>query len=202
VREMDRARRAGLLAAVCVGTPGCGRNHRVLVDAMARMRGARGVFAVFVGDGDAADLLRAIDAAGLAGRTRVHGASGAARVLAAGADVLVLPSRSDAQPLAVLEAYCDGTFVIGCGLPELVELIEDGATGLLCGVDDAASLATALDRLAAMPDASRRAITNRARLVHAARFTTAGMVASYDDLYRDARPASASGPAPVVRPAA
>jgi glycosyltransferase involved in cell wall biosynthesis len=99
----------------------------------------------------------------------------------------VLPSRSEGQPLAVLEAFRDGTLVAVSGIPELVELVEDGATGLQFRVDDVRSLAGVLDRLATMPDSTRRAITDRARLLQASRYTTAMMATQYADLYREAR---------------
>ena len=204
LRDMERARRAGLLVAACVGTIGARKNQRVLVEAIARMTGPRAAYAVFIGDGPSPDLLKSIEAAGLGGRVHVHGYSRAARRLAAAADVLVLPSRSEGQPLAVLEAFCDGTLVLVSSIPELAELVADGATGLQFAADDAASLATALDRLAAMPEAARRAITGRARLTQASRFTTAVMANHYFDLYRESFEAQAPGaaPRPMVSPAA
>jgi glycosyltransferase involved in cell wall biosynthesis len=204
LRDMERARHAGLLVAACVGTLGARKNQRVLVEAIRRMTGPRSVYCVFIGDGDAADLDRAIAAAGLAGRVRVHGYCRAARRLAAAADVLVLPSRSEGQPLAVLEAFCDSTLVLASSIPELSELVEDGATGLRFAVDDAGSLATALDRLAIMPDAVRLAITGRARLLQASRFTTTLMANHYLDLYRESLRAHATerAPQPMVTPAA
>jgi glycosyltransferase involved in cell wall biosynthesis len=204
LRDMARARQAGLLVAACVGTIGARKNQRVLVEAIRRMTGPRSVFCMFMGDGDAADLGAAIAAAGLGGRVRVHGYSRGARRLAAAADVLVLPSRSEGQPLAVLEAFCDGTLVLVSDIPELSELVEDGATGLRFAVDDAASLSAALDRLSIMPAEIRRAITSRARLLQASRFTTTLMANHYADLYRESLHAHlpASAPRPMVTPAA
>jgi len=187
LRDMARARDAGLVVVACVGSAGARRSQRLLVEAIGRMAGPRGVYAVFVGDGDPRDLQQAIAAAGLGGRARVHGYSRAARRLAAGADALVLPSRSESQPLVVLEAFCDGTLVLASGIPELAELVEDGATGLQFAVDDAASLAAALDRLAALSPSARRAMTDRARFVQTSRFTTSAMSAHYADLYREPR---------------
>lgn len=186
LRDMERARAAGLLVVTCVGTIGTRKSQRLLVEAIARMKGPRSVYCVFIGDGDTAELGGAIDAAHLAGRVRVHGYSRAARRLAAFADALVLPSRSEGQPLAVLEAFRDGTVVVVSGIPELTELVEDGATGLQFRVDDAQSLAATLDRLASLPDPLRHAIADRARLLQASRFTTTMMTNHYIDLYREA----------------
>jgi glycosyltransferase involved in cell wall biosynthesis len=186
LRDMERARAAGLLVIACVGTIGARKSQRLLVDAIARMQGPRSVFCAFIGDGETIELQHAIDAAHLAGRVRVHGYSRAARRLVAFADALVLPSRSEGQPLAVLEAFRDGTVVVVSGIPELAELVEDGATGLQFRVDDAPSLASTLDRLARLPDALRHAIADRARLLQASRYTTAMMTNHYFDLYREA----------------
>lgn len=204
LREMARARASGLLVVACVGTIGSRKNQRVLVDAIARMAGPRSAYAVFIGDGDVRDLLQTIEAAGLGGRVRVHGYSRAARRLAAAADVLVLPSRSEGQPLAVLEAFCDGTLVLVSNIPELAEIVVDGGTGLHFAADDAGSLAAVLDHVAAMPDRVRQAITGRARLVHGSRFSTAVMASQYAAVYRESCEALTSGPVsrPMISPAA
>jgi glycosyltransferase involved in cell wall biosynthesis len=187
LRDIERARAAGQLVVACVGTIGARKSQRLLVEAIAGMKGPRSAFGVFIGDGDAAELQRAIDGAGLSGRVRVHGYSRAARRLAAIADAVVLPSRSEGQPLAVLEAFRDGTLVAVSAIPEFTELVEDGATGLHFRVDDVTSLAATLDRLAVMPKATRDAITDRARLLQASRYTMATMASQYADLYREAR---------------
>jgi glycosyltransferase involved in cell wall biosynthesis len=87
----------------------------------------------------------------------------------------------------VLEAFRDGTLVAVSAIPEFTELVEDGATGLQFRVDDVKSLTATLDRLAVMPKATRDAITDRARLLQASRYTTSTMASQYADLYREAR---------------
>jgi glycosyltransferase involved in cell wall biosynthesis len=184
IAEMRAARRAGMLAVACVGTIGARKNQRRLVEAMA-LSSAPDVFAVFVGDGDASELAAAIDAAGLANQCRIRGYSAAARRIAAAADLFVLPSRSEGQPVSVLEAFADGTLVAVSDIPELVELVTDGATGLVFQGDTPDSLAKALLRVSVMPFAERNAIRTRARRRFESAFTTAAMCARYDTFYKD-----------------
>jgi glycosyltransferase involved in cell wall biosynthesis/SAM-dependent methyltransferase len=77
-------------------------------------------------------------------------------------DVLILPSRVDGRPLAVLEALSLGVPVIASRVGALPELIEDGDNGFLCDAGDfegfvACLLGLAQDRsrLARMKAASR-----------------------------------------------
>lgn len=183
LEEMGRARDAGALTVVCVGTIGPRKNQSLLVEALRRIGGAANIHLWIVGDGDSGGLQAAIAAMGLDRRIHLHGYSRAARAIAAGADVLVLPSRSEGQPLSILEAFCDGTLVLVSDIPELTELVDDGAIGFTFHADDAGSLASALVSLAAMPEGDREARRARARAVQEARHTTATMAQQYLDFY-------------------
>jgi len=84
------------------------------------------------------------------------------------ADMLVLPSESEAMSLIVLEAQACGKLVLASDIPASSELIRDGETGLLFPVGDAAGLAAAILRAADDPrlrasigDAARRAARRR-----------------------------------------
>lgn len=70
----------------------------------------------------------------------------AAKVLAAN-QIIVAPSRVEAQGLAVLEAMAAGRPVVASGVGGLAEMIKDGANGLLVTPDDPAALAAAITRL-------------------------------------------------------
>lgn len=181
---MARARLAGRLVVVCVGTIGPRKNQTLLVEALARLAGTDAL-CVFVGDGDDRPLRQVIENHQCQDRTIVHGYSRSARVLAAGADLLVLPSRSEGQPIAVLEAFCDGLLVATSDIPELVELVHDGMTGFHFRSDDAQALAETLARVARMSNSNRRAIRAAARSRYAAEFTLSRMVERYSQLYAD-----------------
>lgn len=67
--------------------------------------------------------------------------------LLARSDILVLPSRSEGQPMAVLEAMANGVAVIAGNSGGIPEMIEDGRSGLLVPPDDVDALSAALRRL-------------------------------------------------------
>jgi glycosyltransferase involved in cell wall biosynthesis len=195
--EMAHARHRGALIVACVGTIGARKNQALLVDAIGRLRGRLSIHGVIFGDGETAALQQRIDAARLADVIRVHGYSSAARRLAASADLLVLPSQSEGQPLSILEAFCDGTLVAVSDIPELAELVDDGRTGLRFAAGDTRALADALIRFAALSNAERRGIRARARGVYEANFTVAQMTQSYELVYGEVLRASADRPARV-----
>jgi len=197
---MLRARADGLLVIACVGTIGPRKNQTLLVEAIRRASPRLPIFCVFIGDGETAALETAIADAGLQDRALVHGYSRAARRLAAGADVLVLPSRSEGQPLAVLEAFCDGPLALVSDIPELAELVEHGVTGFQFRAGDAASLADRLTAIAQLAPQTRRAIQERAHLLYTERFNAPAMVAGYLRVYERSRTASVR--APGIVPAA
>jgi glycosyltransferase involved in cell wall biosynthesis len=183
MHAMIRARRRGALVLCCVGTMATGRNQWPLIEAIARLVGKLAIHCIFIGDFDTAELRAAARHAGVESSVQIHGDSRAARRLAAGADALVLPSRSESQPLAVLEAFCDGTLVATSDIPELLELVTDGETGLTFALDDAEALAAALVRLSTLPNQVRREIRKRARSLYVEKFSTTMMTKQYATLY-------------------
>lgn len=186
IETMGRARSDGALVVVCVGTIGPRKNQVLLVRSLAHLRvlaDAPRIFAAFVGDGDADGLRRDAADAGVSAAVHIHGYSRAARAIAAAADALVLPSRNEGQPLAVLEAFADGTLAIVSDIPELVEVVEDGVTGVTFAAESATSLAEALAKVASLPEGERRALRACAAERHVARFSTSAMADRYADLY-------------------
>jgi len=179
---MTRARRAGRPVIVSIGTRGPRQNHFLLVEALARLHHMNPL-CVFVGEGDDRLLRQVVEQRGCETRVRIHGDSRAARALAAGADLLVLPSRSEGESLSVLEAFCDGLLVATSDVPELVELVDNGVTGFRFRLDDAQSLADTLTRVACLSNSGRRAIRGAARDQYTANFTLTRMVERYGQLY-------------------
>ena len=200
--EIDRARRDGAFVIACVGTIGARKNQRLLVEALAHVPKSVAIHAVFVGDGDADGLRACAETAGVARRVQVLGYRPAARQIAALADALVLPSESEGQPLAVLEAFQDGTLVVVSDIPELTELVVDGHTGLTFPARDAVAFAETLRRLVAMPEVLREAMRSQAKAQHAHRHSTAAMAQKYEDLYAGALGTTPSGARKRVAPAA
>jgi glycosyltransferase involved in cell wall biosynthesis len=147
-----------------------------LLDAYAAAIGAHpalGVDLLVAGAGSLAESLKARARAG-AGHARIRflGRVEYARMLRliAGARAVVLPSRcSEGWPNVALEAMALGTPVVLSDLPSHTELVEDGVSGLLFPVGDAAHLARHLATLAARPErgvALAAAATERLRARH------------------------------------
>jgi N-acetyl-alpha-D-glucosaminyl L-malate synthase BshA len=67
------------------------------------------------------------------------------------ADVLLLPSRQESFGLAALEAMSSGLPVVASDVGGLRELVEHGATGLLCPVGDVRAFAEATGRVISDP---------------------------------------------------
>lgn len=149
--QMRAWRDQGCLVACCVGTIGERKNQALLVEALARVAADISVQAVFVGDGAVHTLRDLACARGVSARVHLAGYRRDARRLQAAASVSVLPSRSEGQPLAVLEAFCDGVPVVASRIPELAELIDAGLTGRLVEPEDPQDLADALAWVARHP---------------------------------------------------
>jgi glycosyltransferase involved in cell wall biosynthesis len=67
--------------------------------------------------------------------------------LLAGADIFVMPSRTEALPMALIEAMGAGLPVVASGVGGIPEVVEHGREGWLVEPDDPRALASALDSL-------------------------------------------------------
>jgi glycosyltransferase involved in cell wall biosynthesis len=128
---------------------GVGRLERIkgfdlLVDAVAA--GNPSWRLVLVGDGSQADeLRRRVDAHGLGDRVRTIGHRDNPYPWIAAADLLVLPSRTDAWPSVIGEAFALGTPVLAARCsPSVDEFLGSGERGLLADPDDPAALRRAI----------------------------------------------------------
>jgi glycosyltransferase involved in cell wall biosynthesis len=167
----------------CAGTIGERKNQRLIVDALAQVRGfvAGGVF---IGDGDASGLAEHARQRGVADRTVVLGYRPNASQYVRRTHLSVLASRSEGQPLTILEAFRDGVPVIVTDIPELRELVSHRVNGLVCADATAKSLASAIETAAR---GGTRLMAQRARQDYEAAFTLARMVDGYRDVYERAR---------------
>jgi glycosyltransferase involved in cell wall biosynthesis len=97
-------------------------------------------------------------------------------------DIFVLPSRSEAFPNAVLEAMAAGLPVVCSAVGGILELVDDGRTGVLVPPDDPAAFAARIGELMANGDRARELGREGRRDVEA-RFSFERMVAASESVY-------------------
>ena len=125
----------------------------VLLHSVARLH-SQGlpVRLVIVGEGaEQADLEALAVQLGIGAITHFSGRLPRSAIYGAikGFDIAVVPSREEGFGLSALEAMAAGVPVVASRADALQEVVEEGATGLLCQVDDPQSMADALARLVA-----------------------------------------------------
>jgi glycosyltransferase involved in cell wall biosynthesis len=100
------------------------------------------------------------------------------------AHVVVLPSYREGLPKVLIEAAACGRAVVTTDVPGCRDAIEPGVTGLLVPARDAASLASAIERL--LLDAGLRDRMGRAgRQLAERKYAIAKVVSAHMDVYRD-----------------
>jgi glycosyltransferase involved in cell wall biosynthesis len=134
----------------------------------------RGLNLVVAGDGPLRSLLP--DALGFIPHVE-------AQRLLARATVVVLPSRREGLPMALLEALAQGRAVVATPVGGIPSLVEDGVTGLLVPHGDPRALRAAVERLLADADFRRRlGEAGRARVAELCSWTrvTDETIAAYE----------------------
>ncbi|MEI6034877.1 MAG: glycosyltransferase family 4 protein [Verrucomicrobiae bacterium] len=107
-----------------------------------------------VGDGaQRGEIEAAVREAGLGGRVRLLGwvAEDALRDVLARADILLMPSTSEGNPIAAIEALKRGVAILGSDIGGLSDLIEDGRNGFAVSLAAPAAFQEKLSLLAADP---------------------------------------------------
>lgn len=138
---------------------------------------------LLVGDGPLRpELEERIRALGLEGRVHLLGIRTDVPEILAGADVFVLSSRWEGNPLSVMEAMAAGKAIIATAVGGVPELVQDEVSGILVPPGDEEGLAWAITRL--VEDMGLRLrlgqeASNRAR----EQFDVRIMVRQYEALY-------------------
>jgi glycosyltransferase involved in cell wall biosynthesis len=167
----DPPNTAGVPTVLFVGTWMARKGVRTLVEA-AGVLDRRGIAPRFVlaGTGVAAEEILAAWPAELRDRVRVipRFAREEEAALYSGADVFVLPSLSEGQPLALLQALAAGCCCVASDISGSRELITHRESGLLHPAGDAGGLAACLAECLASPglraelgQGARRAVAGR-----------------------------------------
>lgn len=140
---------------------------------------------VVVGDGPSRAELEGLSQELIdAGRLQVTGFRDDVPELLATFDVVVFPSRWEAQGIGLIEAMASRRAVVATRLPAHAEAVVDGENGLLVPVEDPDAMADAV--LALLRDRARReALAGAARRAVEGRYQVETMVASTAALYRE-----------------
>ena len=206
--ERDDARNShgikkGEFVIAFVGSLTANKRAETLVEAVADLTSTRhDVVALIAGKGPEAHAIRERAAElGVVGRVRMLGYQDPRSVLWA-ADALVLPSRSEGSPLAVVEGMLSGLVVLSTAAGGASQQLSPGRTGLTFEFGDHAGLSRAIARLIEEPSL-RVAMGARAREDAQERFSSEAMARLVERTYLDAlgtrradRGTTAAGPAP------
>jgi glycosyltransferase involved in cell wall biosynthesis len=161
-----------------------GQTHLVTAVGLLRDQGVH-VHLTLVGDGEVRDALEAqVDRLDLRDRVTFTGRVADVPDRLAAMDLFVLPSLSEALPIAALEAAA-------AGLPMLVTtggggptLLEAGASGWAVPPGDAAALAERIAHYAALPVDERQRLGAASKALVLAEYDIASTASAYVDLYR------------------
>jgi len=143
---------------------------------------------LFAGTGDEqsgslkSELERQIGAWGLRERVHLLGLRSDVPELLNAADVFVLSSDYEGNPLAVMEAMAAGKPMVCTAVGGVPELVEDGC-GLLVPPRDAQALSKAMSHMLENPSA-RRSMGEKSARRAVERFDLRVMTEAYEDLYK------------------
>jgi len=159
------------------------KGHTVLLDAIAQLKLDRqDLLFAFAGEGVQRPALEAKAVhLGIENRVRFLGLRHDVDELLLAADIFVQPSLWEGLSLAMLEALLSGSPVLATRVEGVVDVIQDGKTGLLVPPNDAPALAAAIRALIADPDL--RARLGRAGKTHVQRhYSVKRMADDYEAL--------------------
>ncbi|HXJ19468.1 MAG TPA: glycosyltransferase [Polyangia bacterium] len=129
------------------------------------------------------NVRHAIARAGLEDRVRFLGPVRDMPALYRAADVVLMPSRTEASPIAALEALACGVPVLLSAAANTDQVVVDGVNGWEIGEVTSSSLAAILGQILATPPGELRAKGAAGRAHMLARFTSARVVADFQRLY-------------------
>lgn len=134
----------------CVARLSAPKNHQLLLDAFAQGPAkCPNAYLLLVGEGDRRGILTdRVSQLGLSDRVRFLGQSDDVVSVLHAADVFVLASHWEGNPLSVMEAMAAGKAVVCTAVGGVPELVRNGIDGLLVPGGDQGALSRALIDLA------------------------------------------------------
>jgi glycosyltransferase involved in cell wall biosynthesis len=179
-----RSPRAVLRRVVVVANLRREKGHDVLIDAAVDVlrRYPDAQFEIVGAGPERETIVARAQTRGVAHAFAFHGHQADVASRLAAADIFVLPSRSEAFPNAVLEAMAARLPIVASAVGGILELIDDGRTGLLVPAGDVPALADRICDLMADPDRAAR-IGEAARSEAEGRYSFDRMVAGFERVY-------------------
>ena len=164
------------------------KGHAELIPALESLgRGLEAFFCLFVGDGELREELeQAVKARGLEGKVIFTGLRRDVPSLLKRVDIVLMPSRWEGLPMALLEAMAMAKPVLATAVGGIPDVIEHGHTGLLVEPGNGKELADQLRVLVGDRELQSR-LGQRARELVVQRYDVHVTARRYDDLYDDAR---------------
>jgi len=177
-----------LLGAVARLAPEKGLD--ILVEALAGLRAdgdmERSVMLAVAGEGPERSRLEALARAhGIEDSVRLPGFETDIPAFLAAIDVFVLPSRSEGQSIALLEAMAAGLPVVATRVGGIPEVVSSGTNGVLVAADDPVGLHSALRRVLG-PEG--RKLGRSAQRHVAERFSWSSVARRLEELYEGLLP--------------
>jgi len=161
------------------------KDHGTFLEMAAKLASARtDVSFVVAGDGSLREALEAKAKSLLGNRIRFLGWATDLPVLYGALDVVVLTSRNEGTPVALIEAGAAGLPVVATDVGGVAEVVRDGASGFVVPPGDAAALAARLGTLLDDPEAAR-AMGLAGREWVRARFSSGRLVDDLTALYSE-----------------
>jgi glycosyltransferase involved in cell wall biosynthesis len=172
------------------------RGVDVLLRALALVPSAPFSRLIIAGTGHAEEELRALAESLQLSCDVVWAPEMSAREFLDEVDLAIIPSRSDALPMGLLQAMAAGVPTVATRVGGIPEVVRDGVDGLLVPPDDPVSLSLALWSSAESPSLARARAENARRRV-TQEFTIDGMLGKYLACYEELGLGVRSGADPV-----
>ena len=163
------------------------KGYQFLIDAVARLSKSHveNFRLVLVGDGPLrAQLERQARRQGIDHLVIFAGFRPDVSALLGAFDIVAFSSICEALPVALLEAMAAGRCIVATSAPGIIDAVSDQREALLAPPQDPGALAQELARALADP-ALRRQLGEAAQRRYLAEFKAEGMVARYEQLYRE-----------------
>ena len=168
-----------------------GKGLETLVEAFARLAASNEpahLLLVGSGEGQAlsveADLRERVERQGLGARVSFVGRVDRVEDYLRASDIFAFPSIFEALGISLVEASACGLPAVGSRTGGIVDVIEDGESGILVEPGDVEALRAALERLKA-DDGLRKRMGQRAARIAARRFDFAATVVRYRSLFAE-----------------